>query len=154
SYGPQAGPQTGPFLHPFGTGPWRAPGARMNVFAVESQIDQMAAAAGVDPLEFRLRNTSHARMRRVLPAAAGAFGWKAGKPGAGSGRGRGIACGIDAGTYAALFVEVTVDTDLGAVQIERVVAAQDMGIVVNPEGAKMQIEGCITMGLGYVLSEE
>ncbi len=59
------GPQSGPSLHPFATGPWRAPGARMNAFAVESQIDLMAAAAGVDPLEFRLRNTSDPRMRRV-----------------------------------------------------------------------------------------
>ena len=151
------GPQSGVSVHPFATGPWRAPGARMNVFAVESQIDQMAAAAGVDPLEFRLKNTSDARMRRVLQTAADAFGWKAGKAGGGSGalkRGRGIACGIDAGTYAALMVEVAVDTATGAVQVERVVAAQDMGIVVNPVGAKMQMEGSITMGLGYVLSEE
>ena len=52
--------------HRFGVGPWRAPGANMNVFARESHIDVMAAAASVDPLEFRLRNTSDARMRRVL----------------------------------------------------------------------------------------
>src|SRR3954468_24478943 len=85
----EAGPQSGPSLHPFATGPWRAPGARMNVFAVESQIDLMAAAAGVDPLEFRLRNTSDERMRRVLQAAAKAFGWPGAKA---QGRGRGIAC--------------------------------------------------------------
>lgn len=157
SYRDEAHPQPGLSVHPFATGPWRAPGARMNVFAVESQIDQMAAAAGVDPLEFRLKNTSDARMRRVLQAAADAFGWKAGKAGGSSGgskRGRGIACGIDAGTYAALMVEVAVDMATGAVQVDRVVAAQDMGIVVNPVGAKMQMEGSITMGLGYVLSEE
>ena len=51
--------------HRFAVGPWRAPGANMNVFARESQIDIMAAAAGLDPLEFRLRNTTDARMRRV-----------------------------------------------------------------------------------------
>jgi isoquinoline 1-oxidoreductase len=156
SYREEAGPQSGPRLHPFATGPWRAPGARMNVFAVESQIDQMAAAAGIDPLEFRLQNTRDPRMRRVLQAAAEAFGWKSAKApaGVGSGKGRGIACGIDAGTYAALMVEVAVDAATGGIRVQRVVAAQDMGIVVNPEGARMQMEGCITMGLGYVLSEE
>jgi len=152
--GTSYGPQSGTSLHPFATGPWRAPGARMNVFAVESQIDQMAAAAGVDPLEFRLKNTSDARMRRVLQAAAQAFGWKSAKAPAGTGKGHGIACGIDAGTYAALMVEIAVDSATGAIKVHRVVAAQDMGIVVNPDGAKMQMEGCITMGLGYVLSEE
>lgn len=139
-------------LHPFGTGPWRAPGAGTNVFARESQIDVMAAAAKADPLAFRLRNTTDARALRVLKAAADAFGWKA-APGP-SGQGRGIAVGIDSGTYCALAAEVAVDRATGAIRVKRVVAAQDMGLVINPEGARMQMEGCITMGLGYVLSEE
>jgi CO/xanthine dehydrogenase Mo-binding subunit len=143
---------SGTSAHRFGVGPWRAPGANMNVFARESQIDLMAAAAGIDPLEFRLDNTRDERMRRTLRAAADRFGWKAG-PGP-SGRGVGIACGIDAGTYAALVAEVKVDRERGTVQVERVVCAQDMGVVVNPEGAIMQAEGCITMGLGYALTEE
>lgn len=54
----------------------------------------------------------------------------------------------------ALIAEIAVDAATGAIKVERVVAAQDMGIVVNPDGARMQMEGCITMGLGYVLSEE
>ncbi len=138
--------------HLFAVGPWRAPGANTNVFAGESQIDVMAAAAKVDPLEFRLRNTGDPRMRRVLQAAADAYGWK---PAAGpTGRGRGLACGIDAGTYVALVADVEVDRGSGRVRVERVVAAQDMGIVVNPEGARMQMEGCVTMGLGYVFTEE
>jgi len=148
------GQHAGNGMHPFATGPWRAPGARMNVFAVESQIDLMAAAAGIDPLEFRLRNTSDPRMRKVLQAAGEAFGWKSTKVPAGSGKGRGIACGIDAGSYVALIAEVSVDAATGAIKVARVVAAQDIGIVVNPDGARMQMEGCITMGLGYVLSEE
>ncbi len=139
-------------LHPFAVGPWRAPGAGTNVFARESQIDIMAAAAKIDPLEFRLRNTSDARARRVLKSAADAFGWKA-APGP-SGQGRGIAVGIDSGTYCALAAQVAVDRKSGAITVKRVVVAQDMGIVINPEGARMQMEGCITMGLGYVLSEE
>ena len=83
-------------LHPFGTGPWRAPGANANAFARESQIDIMAAKAGMDPVEFRLLNLTDARMRRVLEAAAKAFGWTP-KPGP-SGRGYGVALGTDAGT--------------------------------------------------------
>ena len=66
-------------LHRFAVGPWRAPGANMNVFAAESQIDIMAAAAGLDPLELRLRNLTDQRMRRVLEAAAEAFGWQPGR---------------------------------------------------------------------------
>jgi CO/xanthine dehydrogenase Mo-binding subunit len=139
-------------LHKFGTGPWRAPGAGTNVFARESQIDIMAAAAKIDPLEFRLRNTSDARARRVLQGAADAFGWKAA---AGpSGQGRAIAVGLDAGAYTALAAEVAVDRASGEIKVKRVVVAQDMGLVINPEGAKMQMEGCVMMGLGYVLSEE
>ncbi|HSY47877.1 MAG TPA: molybdopterin cofactor-binding domain-containing protein [Thermoanaerobaculia bacterium] len=142
----------GPKVHPFGTGPWRAPGAGTNVFGRESQIDIMAAAAKIDPLEFRLKNTSDARLRRALKAAADAFGWKAG---AGpSGQGRAIAACTDAGAYCALAAEVAVDRATGVITVKRVVAAQDMGVVINPEGAKMQMEGCINMGLGYVLSEE
>jgi isoquinoline 1-oxidoreductase len=140
--------------HRFGTGPWRAPGANMNVFARESQIDVMATAAGIDPLELRLRNTSDPRARGVCEAAAKAFGWTPHTAPRNDGTGIGIAAGIDSGTYVALAVQVKVDRTSGDVRVERVVCAQDMGVVVNPEGAKMQIEGCITMGLGYALTEE
>jgi isoquinoline 1-oxidoreductase len=142
----------GASVHPFAVGAWRGPGANMNVFAAEAQIDIMASALGVDPLEFRLRNLTDARMRRVLQAAATAFGWKPAP--APSGRGYGLACSIDAGTYVASMAEVKVDPATGRVKVLRIVCAQDMGIVVNPEGARMQIEGGLTMGLGYVLSEE
>jgi len=138
--------------HPFATGPWRAPGANINVFARESQLDIMAAKAGLDPLEFRLRNTTDARALSVLKEAAARFGWKPAK--APSGRGVGIACGLDAGTYVALCAEVQVDRASGAVKVKRIVCAQDMGQVVNPDGATMQMEGCIAMGLGYALTEE
>jgi isoquinoline 1-oxidoreductase len=142
----------GSSVHPFAVGAWRGPGANMNVFAAESQIDIMASALGVDPLEFRLRNLADARMIRVLRVAASAFGWKAAP--APSGRGFGLACSIDAGSYVATMAEVKVDAASGRVKVLRIVCAQDMGIVVNPEGAKMQIEGGLTMGLGYALSEE
>ena len=139
-------------LHLFGVGPWRAPGAGTNVFARESQIDIMAAAAKMDPLQFRLRNAKDERLRRVLETAAKAFGWKHGN--GPTGHGRAIAVAEDAGTFCALCAEVDVDRKTGVIHVKRVLAAQDMGLVINPEGAKMQMEGCIAMGLGYVLSEE
>ena len=142
----------GASVHPFAVGAWRGPGANMNVFAAESQIDIMASSLGVDPLEFRLRNLVDARMIRVLQTAAAAFGWEAAP--APSGRGYGLACSMDAGTYVATMAEVKVDPATGRVKVLRIVCAQDMGIVVNPEGAMMQIEGGLTMGLGYALSEE
>ncbi len=138
--------------HPFATGPWRAPGANLNVFARESQIDMMAAKARIDPLEFRLQNTSDVRMRRVLETVAERVGWK--KAVAPSGRGVGLACAIDAGTYVAEVADVEVDQTTGRVKVKRMVCAQDMGIVINPDGARMQIEGCLIMGLGYALTEE
>ena len=61
---------------------------------------------------------------------------------------------MDAGTYVASMAEVRVDRATGRVQVVRVVCAQDMGVLVNPEGALQQAEGCITMGLGYALTEE
>ncbi len=147
-----SGRQGGGGGHPFATGAWRAPGNNTNTFARESQMDIMAAGAGMDPVEFRLKNLSDSRMIRVLKAASERFGWTPAKlP---SKRGYGVACGMDAGTCVATIVEAEVDPKKGTVQVKRVVCAQDMGLVVNPEGAKMQMEGCITMGMGYALTEE
>jgi CO/xanthine dehydrogenase Mo-binding subunit len=106
----------------------------------------------MDPVEFRLKNLSDPRMIRVLKTAAERFGWTPAK--APSKRGYGVACGADAGTYVATMVEAEVNAKKGAVQVKRVVCVQDMGLVVNPEGAKIQMEGATTMGLGYALTEE
>jgi isoquinoline 1-oxidoreductase len=138
--------------HPFATGAWRAPGNNTNTFARESQMEIMAAGAGIDPVQFRLNNLSDPRMIRVLKAAADKFGWTPAK--SPSKRGLGVACGIDAETYVAAIAEVAVDKDKGTVQVKRVVCAQDMGVIINPEGAIIQLEGCVTMGLGYALTEE
>jgi nicotinate dehydrogenase subunit B len=138
--------------HAFSTGPWRAPGAHTNVFARECQLDIMSHAAGIDPLDFRLRNTKNERVIRTLRAAAEKFGWTPiSLP---SGKGRGMAVGYDAGTYVAMIGEVEVDEQTGRVQVLRVVTAQDMGMVINPQGALIQVEGCINMGMGYAFSEE
>jgi isoquinoline 1-oxidoreductase len=151
-YGEWRGAPNG--MHPFAVGAWRAPAANSNRFAAEQQIDTMAAAAGIDPLAFRLKNTKDERMIAVLKAVSEACGWEPAVAPRKNGRGRGLACGIDAETYVALVADVTVDSTTGVVTVERVVCAQDMGLVVNPDGARMQMEGCIAMGLGYVFSEE
>ena len=142
----------GPGTHPFATGAWRAPGNNTNTFGRESQLDVMAAKAGVDPVEFRLAHLKDEKMRRVLQAAADKFGWEPAK--APSGRGYGCACGTDAGASVATLAEVAVDKATGAIKVKRLVCAQDMGLVINPEGATLQMEGCLTMGLGYALTED
>jgi isoquinoline 1-oxidoreductase len=141
-----------PGMHPFDVGPWRAPSVNTNTFARESHIDALASKAGVDPVEFRLKHLSDKRMIRVLQAAADKFGWKPGK--APSGRGVGVSCGSYSGTYTAMCAEVAVSKTTGRVQVQRVLLAQDQGVTVSPEGTRQQMEGSITMGLGYALSEE
>ena len=148
-YGPAV---AGDPLHPFATGPWRGPGANMNVYAIESQMNRMAALAGADPVEFRLRHARDPRVLAVLKAAAQAFGWQSAP--CPSGRGVGVAVSIDAGTVVATMAQVRVDPRSGRIDVERIVCAQDMGVVVNPNGARMQIEGGLMMGLGYTLAEE
>ncbi len=136
----------------FVTGPWRAPGNNTNTFARESHIDMLAERAGMDPVEFRLKYLKEEKLVRALKAAAERFGYQPARlP---SGRGIGVALGIDAGTYVAHIAEVEVNKTTGHVQVKRVVCAQDMGFVVNPAGAILQVEGCIMMGLGYALTEE
>ena len=139
-------------VHPFGTGAWRGPGSNTNIFATESHIDILAETAGMDPLEFRIKNLADARMKKVVGSAADKFGRTFTK--APSGRGYGIAITDYLGTYVATMAEVEVDKEKGTVRVLRVVCAQDTGEVINPEGVRMQIEGCITMGLGYCLTEE
>ncbi len=139
-------------VHPFRVGAWRGPGSNTNVFAMESQMDAMAEAAGMSPLDFRLKNLTDGRMLKVLRAAADKSGRSFGV--APSGRGYGIACTNYHNTYVAQIAEVKVDRSTGGIKVDRVVCAQDMGEIINPEGAKIQIEGCITMGLGYALTEE
>jgi CO/xanthine dehydrogenase Mo-binding subunit len=139
-------------LHPVGVGPWRAPAANTNVFARESHLDTMARQAGKDPVAFRLAHLTDARMIRVLETAANHFGWT--PKALPSGRGFGVAFAEYRDTMVAACAEVDVNRATGQVRVKRVTLAQDMGLVVNPDGARQQIEGCIIMGLGYALSEE
>lgn len=139
-------------VHPFATGAWRGPGSNTNVFAMESHTDMLAKAAGMDPLSFRLLNLTDERMLRVLKAAVDNCGhtFKVSP----SGSGYGICCTNYLNTYVATIVKVSVNKATGIVKVERVVCAQDMGEIINPQGAKLQIEGGITMGLSAALHEE
>jgi nicotinate dehydrogenase subunit B len=149
-YGNWMAPPEG--AHPFGVGPWRAPGSSNNLHAKEMQMSLMAAKAGVDPLEFRLNHITDNRLSGVLKAVAEKFGYKPSKlP---SGRGYGMCCAIDANTYVAHMAEVAVDKNTGKIEVKKVVCAQDMGLCVNPQGSKIQMEGAIIMGLGAALMEE
>ena len=139
-------------MHFFGVGAWRAPSVNTNTFARESHMDILAAKAGVDPVEFRLRHLTDVRMSRCLETAAKRFGWKAGK--APSGRGQGVALGMDVGTYCATVAEISIDHATGTVKVHRMVVAMDPGFAVNPDGVLQQMEGATTMGLGYALTEE
>lgn len=152
SMGGWGGRSGGGSVHPFGVGAWRGPGSNTNVFAIESHIDIMAKKAEMNPLEFRMHNLADDRMKRVLTAAAEKFGKSFSE--SPSGKGYGLACTDYLGTYLATMAEVKVNQTSGKVTVERVVCAQDTGEVINPEGARLQIEGCITMGLGYCLTEE
>jgi len=138
--------------HPFATGAWRGPGSNTNVFAMESHTDILAQAAGMDPFQFRMNNLADERMIRVLKAAAERSGYQFSKgPG---GKGYGIACTNYLNTYVATIAEVSVDRSTGLVKVERVVCAQDMGEIINPEGARLQMESGITMGISAALYEE
>jgi isoquinoline 1-oxidoreductase beta subunit len=140
---------------PIPTGSWRGLGLMANVFALESFIDELAHAAGADPVQFRLAHLPGdaigVRLAAVLEAAAERAGWGANLP---EGRARGIACSNDGGTVAAEVAEVSLDREAGRIRVHRVVAAVDPGRAINPDGARAQIEGSIVMGTSAALLEE
>ena len=113
-------------------------------------MDELAHAAGIDPLEFRLKNLKEPRLRAVIEAAAKAFGW--GKR-TEAGHGIGIAAGSDKGGFVATCAEVAVDPSSGRVQVVRAVSAFECGAIVNPDHLKNQVEGAMVMGLGGALFE-
>jgi CO/xanthine dehydrogenase Mo-binding subunit len=141
-----------PDLHPLKIGAWRAPNAHTNAFARESQLDALAAKAGVDPVTLRHRLANDARLLRLVDLAVTAFGWEP-APGP-TGRGIGLACGAWRQTLVVAVAEVAVDKATGKVTVKRFLEAVDAGLVVNPDGARQQVEGAITMGIGQALSEE
>jgi nicotinate dehydrogenase subunit B len=140
---------------PVRNGSFRTLGSHGNIFAIESFMDELAEAAGSDPLAFRLAHLRDPRARAVLQAAADKAGWTLGTKGAGQ-RGRGLAfCRYKSiGMYAAAVVDVEVDRKTGLVKVPRVVMAADIGLVVNPDGAKNQLEGGIVQAVSLTLKEQ
>lgn len=130
----------------------RSLGAYMNVFTIESFCDEMAEAAGADPVAFRLAHLDDPRARAVIEAAAERFGWGQGLP---KGRGAGFAFARykNLAAYCALAVEVEVIRESGRVRLVRAQAAVDAGQVVNPHGIRDQIEGGIIQAMSWSLFE-
>jgi isoquinoline 1-oxidoreductase len=137
---------------PLKQGSYRALASTANIFARESHLDELAAALKMDPLQFRLKNLTDSRLRAVLQAAAKQFGWEDQKPAAG--RGFGLACGTEKGSYIAACAEVEADPAADRLQIVRVVTAFECGAIVNPNHLKLQIEGAMLMGIGGALYEQ
>jgi isoquinoline 1-oxidoreductase len=134
---------------PLRQGSYRGLAGTANHFARESYMDELAHSAGIDPLEFRLKNASNERLRAVIQAAADKFGWNGRKKT--PGRGFGISGGFEKGSYVANCAEVSVVN--GAVKVVRVVEAFECGAVVNPEHLRNQVEGAVAMGMGGALFE-
>lgn len=133
------------------SGSYRGLAATANHFARETHMDALAAAAKMDPLDFRMKNLSDARMRAALEAAAKAFGWPGKKTQ--EGQGFGVACGNEKGSYVATCAEVVIDKTSRAVHVVRLVEAFECGAIVNPDGLRNQVVGAMIQGLGGALFE-
>jgi len=137
---------------PVPVGFWRSVGASHNGFIIESFVDELAAAAGKGPLEFRLAHLAkHPRAKRVLETAAIKAGWGK-KPK--QGQAMGIAYHLSFGTYVAQVAEVSVDKASGKITVHKVTCAVDCGSVINPDTVKAQMESGIIMGLSAALKEK
>lgn len=132
----------------------RTLGAYANVFAAESFMDELAAAAGADPVAFRLRQLADPRAKAVIEAVAANAGWNAGEKGDGR-RGRGFAFAKykNLAVYCAVIAEVEVDPGTGAVRVPKIWAAADAGMIVNPSGFALQIEGGCIQSTSWTLRE-
>lgn len=141
-----------PVDSPLRQGSYRSLAAAANHFARESAMDSLAHGAGMDPLEFRLKNLSDPRLIAVFKASAEKFGW--GKEKSTPERGFGIAGGTEKGGYVATCVEVAIDPATKKVRVRRVVQAWESGAVVNPDGLRNQNVGAIVQGIGGALFEQ
>ena len=139
---------------PLRHGSYRALASTGNTFARESFMDELSAAAGADPLGFRLAHLSDSRLRAVLEEAAKRFKWAERVKKKAPDRGVGLACSIDKGSFVACCAEVEVDRSTNEIRVVDVCETFDCGPVLNPENLRNQIEGAITMGLGPAMREE
>ena len=145
---------------PLRTSALRTLGAYANVFAIESFMDELAVAAGIDPVAFRLAHSKDARERAVIEAVAKAANWKPGenvvqqKGAILRGRGIGYARYKTVATYNAVIAEVEVNARTGVVRVPRIWAAADAGQIINPDGLANQIEGGVIQTVGRTLKEQ
>ena len=149
-------------LSPFFTGPLRAPERLQNTFAHECFMDEVAAHVKADPVEYRLKHLSHARLSAAIRAAAKAANWEQrpsprptrARTGKATGRGVARVCYEGDNGFVAIVADVTVDQDTGRIQVTRLVVAQDSGPISNPDGMRNQIEGGALQGMSRALGEE
>jgi CO/xanthine dehydrogenase Mo-binding subunit len=135
---------------PIRTSSLRSLGAFLNVFAIESFMDELAAAAGADPVDFRLAHTSDPRARRVIERAADIAGWVGRRRADGTGYGIGYARYKGTAGYCAAVAQVEADTD---VRVRRLWLAVDVGRVINPDGVINQVEGGAVQSASWALRE-
>jgi isoquinoline 1-oxidoreductase len=136
---------------PLRQGSYRGLAATANHFAREVHMDELAQLVGMDAVDFRLKNIQDQRLKAVLEAAAKSFRWSDAKKQAG--RGAGIACGFEKGSYIATAAEVSVDPKTKKVKLERVVASFECGAIVNPVHLHNQVEGAVVQAIGGALFE-
>lgn len=139
---------------PLRQGAYRCLAATANNFARESFMDELAAAAGADPLAFRLAHLENPRIRTVLEAVAKHFDWTARRKNVTSEIGVGLACGMEKNSVVAACAEVWVDRNRGQIKVHEVCEAFECGPIQNPANLTSQVQGCIVMGLGGALREE
>jgi CO/xanthine dehydrogenase Mo-binding subunit len=139
---------------PLRHGSYRTLAATANNFARESFMDELAAAAGADPLEFRLAHLEPGRLRDVLVEVARRFNWTERVKQKSRTRGVGLACGTEKGSYVAACVEVELDQERKLIIPRQVCEVFECGAIINPDNLRAQVEGAIIMGLGPVLREE
>jgi len=129
----------------------RSLGAHLNVFAIESFMDELAAAAGADPVRFRLAHLSDPRARRVLTEAADMAGWDTRGRRDGTGYGAGVARYSGIAGYCAAVAQVEADTDI---RVRRLWLAVDVGRVINPDGVINQVEDGAVQSASWTLREQ
>ena len=132
----------------------RSLGAHVNVFSIECMMDELAKAGAVDPLALRLAHMQDERAVAVMQMAAERFGWSTRPPGDGRrGCGMGFARYKNSGAYCSIVMEIELERTTGRIAVRRIVAAVDVGLAVNPDGVRNQIEGGIIQSLSWTSGE-
>lgn len=139
---------------PLRQGSYRCLAATANNFAREAFMDELAAAAGADPLDFRLKHLANERIRAVLELAAGKFDWAKSRKERAADCGVGVACGTEKNSVVAACVRVQVDRKNGTLKVLNICEAFECGPIQNPANLLSQVQGCIMMGMGPALREQ